>query len=1318
LRFVLEPSSLSRKLVLVSEEAGNINSVTALQTRNFINYNTAANHANYIIISNPLLFGGGNPVEEYRAYRNSAIGGGFNAKIFLVEELTDQFAFGIKKNPLGLRSFIRFAREKFSQTPHHVFLIGKGVNYVSQRGYESTADIDKQNLVPTFGWPASDILLSADPGGIIPKTPIGRLSAITPQEVATYLKKLKEFELAQRNLSPKIEDRAWMKNVVHVVGASDPTLTRLIEQYMANYNAIIRDTFFGANVTTFSKTSATSVEQINSTYLERLFKEGITLLTYFGHSSTSTLEFNLNDPQAYDNPGKYPMFVALGCLAGNFFNYNPARFVTTETISENFVLAPNRGSIGFIASTHFGVVSDLDVWTNEFYKSAGVTDYGKTIGEIMQSTISSIFSIRTINNFLTRINAEETTLNGDPAVRLNPHAKPDYVIEEQLIKVSPTFISIAESSFKINAKFLNIGKAINRNIVVQVKREYPDGTSEVIHRQTIPGIRFIDSVNISVPIDPVKDKGSNKITVSIDADNNVDELYETNNSVTKEVFIYEDELRPIYPYHFGIVNKQNIKLSASTADAFSQSKQYRMELDTTALFNSAFKVSRTISSTGGLIEFEPGITFTNNTVYYWRVAPVISSGNLNWNTSSFVYLQNHDLGYNQSHLYQHLESTLSGLSVNGTTGRWRFDSVTNILFAQNGIYPTAGQNDGEFVVGINGDPFIRSACIGSSIIFNVFDPVSLRPTLNLNGAYGSALPCNASRNWNYEFSYLTSQSRKNAMDFMDAIPVGSYVVVRNILNDVERGLVQEWQKDAALFGAGNTLFHKLKQAGFSELDSLNRPRAFAFIYKKGDNGFVPIYRLSEGIYDMVTVSTNIRNLSSSGQITSPAFGPAKAWKELRWSGTSLEATGDEVNISVVGVKRDGSKTVLLNNISPAQQVVDISSISAVQYPQLQLQLSAKDTVNFTPYQLNYWRLTYVPVPEGAVAPNILFNLKDSLGVGEIIDFKMAFKNVSDANFDSLKVKVVLTDKNNVTHILPVEKHRPLPAGDTVHIRHRVDTRLYQGANAFYIEVNPDNDQPEQHHFNNFIYQNFNVDADQLNPLMDVTFDNVHILNRDVVSSKPRILIELTDEAKFSLLDDTSLVRVKVRFPDGSIRPYNYNSDSLKFTPAQQSGKNTAIVEFTPFFSQDGEYELIVTGRDKSNNIAGNSEYRVAFQVINKPMISNMLNYPNPFTTSTAFVFTITGSEVPQNLRIQILTVTGKIVREITKAELGPIRVGRNITEFKWDGTDQFGQKLGNGVYLYRVITSLNGNSLEKYKSEADNTEKYFNKGYGKMYLMR
>jgi flagellar hook assembly protein FlgD len=158
--------------------------------------------------------------------------------------------------------------------------------------------------------------------------------------------------------------------------------------------------------------------------------------------------------------------------------------------------------------------------------------------------------------------------------------------------------------------------------------------------------------------------------------------------------------------------------------------------------------------------------------------------------------------------------------------------------------------------------------------------------------------------------------------------------------------------------------------------------------------------------------------------------------------------------------------------------------------------------------------------------------------------------------------------------------------------------------------------------------------------------------------------------------------------------------------------------FKPHLSEDGEYELIVTGKDRSNNASGAIEYRVMFEVYNKSMITNWLNYPNPFTTSTAFVFTLTGSELPSNFRIQILTITGKIVKEISRQELGPIRIGHNITEYKWDGKDQFGQDLANGVYLYRVMADIQGKKIDKLNSSSYNTDKYFQSGYGKMYLMR
>ncbi|HUP13489.1 MAG TPA: hypothetical protein VM187_14795, partial [Niastella sp.] len=105
--FLIAPSTTERKLVLVRNETANTSAINALEERNFINYTDAASSGNYLIITNERLLnslGGANPVEEYRSYRSSAAGGGYNAKIYLESELTDQFGYGIKKNPIAIRN--------------------------------------------------------------------------------------------------------------------------------------------------------------------------------------------------------------------------------------------------------------------------------------------------------------------------------------------------------------------------------------------------------------------------------------------------------------------------------------------------------------------------------------------------------------------------------------------------------------------------------------------------------------------------------------------------------------------------------------------------------------------------------------------------------------------------------------------------------------------------------------------------------------------------------------------------------------------------------------------------------------------------------------------------------------------------------------------------------------------------------------------------------------------------------------------------------------------------------------------------------------
>jgi hypothetical protein len=314
----------------------------------------------------------------------------------------------------------------------------------------------------------------------------------------------------------------------------------------------------------------------------------------------------------------------------------------------------------------------------------------------------------------------------------------------------------------------------------------------------------------------------------------------------------------------------------------------------------------------------------------------------------------------------------------------------------------------------------------------------------------------------------------------------------------------------------------------------------------------------------------------------------------------------------------------------------------------------------------------------------------------------------------------VVDANGINHHFPDKlKKKPfLPNEvilDTLSIK-TFDSVRFRGNNALWVEVNPVNkprSQLEQYHFNNIIRIPFRVSGDRVNPLLDVTFDGVHILNSDIVSAKPNIMMKLKDENQFLALNDTNDFKVFLQSPSSPIAKRVWFGSDMSFVPAILPN-NSCRINFTPVLPLDGTYQLIVQAKDISNNQSGAVDYKISFEVINKATITEVMNYPNPFTTSTRFVFTLTGSELPSNFKIQVMTITGKVVKEIFQDELGYIHVGRNITEYAWDGRDEFGDRLANGVYLYRVMTKLNGEDIEKRETEAD---QYFKKGWGKMYLM-
>ena len=1360
LQFELPPSAVNREFLLVSEDSSlnSINNISSFQQRNFVNYSSY--QGNYLIISDSSLgLTSGGAVYNYQQYRVST---GFNAKIYPIDQLIDQYGFGIKKNPLSVKNFIRYANSTFSIKPSYVLLVGRGLRYDYYRANQNTPYADKLNLVPTWGWPASDALLVSPGVDPNPSIGFGRVSAVSQSEINTYLAKVKVYE--GHSTDPQtIEDRSWMKNIVHVIGGDNDGENTSFTNYMNGEAAIISGPSFGGNVTTFNKTTSTQVTGATNTQLINQINSGVSLLTYFGHGSNTVLDYsNLDDPTAFSNYGKYPMFLMNGCSVGDFYDYDTSRLSNLNYFSEKYLFTPSLGAIGVIGNSHFGVTTYLNTYTTGFYTSLANTGYNTGVATNMQAGTSALESAAggNFNDYFTRLHGEETLLEGDPAVKIYASALPDYAVEQQDIVVSPSILSVSNTSFNVKVYLYNLGKVTTDSVNVLIQRVYPNGTTAVLYNQKLPYFAYEDSLTLTVPIVASRDKGTNQIIVNIDNTQQIQEITYSNNIATATFNIFDNGITPVYPYNYAIVDKVPTQLWASTANPLTPMNtltKYTMDIDTTALFNSPLKSTSTASSSvGGIIGFAPNITFTDSTVYYWRVAQVPTSGPTVYNSSSFIYLTGSGKGFNQSHLYQHLQSSMSRMYLDSTSRQWHYLPDSNNNMTMNlGIYPTTAVQDDQLGTSINNITVAQSACVGHSIIFNVYDANTLQPYYNQpipstvassnptpGGFMGSAANCASPlRQYNFEYQLYDAPSRELVKEFMDWIPSGTIVTAR--MNwDISTPYIpfaNVWAADSTKYG-DTTLYNDFKSIGFYAIDSFNSPRTFGLIYKKNTPSFGVHWKFSNGINDFESLSLNIIGTDSLGYVTSPQFGPAYSWNRLQWRGSSLEANpADAVTIYVIGIDTLGNQTQLMT-LNNTVQDTSISFINAKQYPYLQLMMRNADSINLVPWQLRYWRLLGSLVPEGAMAPDVKWtftdtankkpNPTDSFQVGETINEAIAFKNISDTTFrDSIAVQMQIVDNNNNINIIPLPKLKKLVPGDTAVVYTTINTANFVGNNTLYINVNPNNSQPEQYHFNNFIYQNFYVAGTNTSPVLDVTFDGLHILNNDIVSSKPDVKIKLVDNSKYLLLTDTSTISVQLGyFPPNSspevITPIYYSSGNLKFTPATpNASENAATVDYFPTLSTDGQYELIVTGKNKAGLQAGLQQYKVMFQVRNTPEISNVFNYPNPFSTSTAFVFTLTGSEVPQNMKIEIMTISGKIVKEITREQLGPLHIGNNITTYKWDGRDMFGAKLGNGVYLYRVVTKLNGTTVGKYSNDMlgnndANTDSYFKAGYGKMYLMR
>lgn len=1346
--------------VLYSDESLNSISIISLATSTgkFENYLNNTNDNNLIIISHVKLW---SEAIDYKNYRESLAGQGYNVTLADIDQLYNQFGGGVIFSPLSVRRFLKATIDLWTELPKGVLTIGKGVNLgvhikKNKWGIRRTQSARDKCLIPVLGEPATDNMFTIGLNGDWTKQdiPIGRYSAKTPLDVTLYLDKVKEYESQQLLSNFTLEEKLWQKNVFHFIGGSseDEQINFLnITRWGKN---IIEKPFYGANVEEFLKESSSAINPSDLASIKSKIQNGISIIQLYGHSGYSLgFDANLDEPRNWNNSGKYPIVIANGCNSGDLYQNNDI-----ASNSEDYVIIKDEGAIAYVSTTASGYTNPLGLLTQEFYREVSLLNYGGTLGESQSRALSTELSE---HDYMSAGIREKylgsfipTTIHGDPMLKMNVYQKPEFIIPADGISFSPANPTLQDTEVEVSVNVYNIGKSVNELVKIELKRTFPNG-QDSIYVKDIAGNKSLSRVTFNIPIDHSIAGGLNSFIASVDIPSFVEELVDEsiNNVSQRNLIIFSDGIVPVLPHEFAIVpEKENTSLIVSTYNPDEPEASYLIEIDTTDTYDSDKKLYQEIKTSGGsfkldntnwispLTSSKEALILEDSVVYFWRAA---KKDIYNWKESSFQYIKN-KTGWGQSHFFQFKNDDFNLIDYNRTNRKFNYNSDAKVflsaemysnadvsservgtkfsIFSSTQDYLGGGQSSPAIMVAVI-DPNNLSVWGTPKIVDGVLqNPDHFFGQFNEYGSTGRGRPDKYFVYQQSDPAQLTALENLLTGNTVPAIPDGHFILVYTFV----KADYANWNP---------SLYTVFQGLGADQIVTGQQDNMFAFLAKKGDSSITSQYYSSPigTSHDLHVFDTEFI-ANSIGTIDAPKAGPTNRWDAIYWAQDALEpSSGDSSRLFIYGDNGLGVETLLIDTLMYTKDSIKdlYTLIDAELFPYLRLRSTLLDNVTNTPAQINRWQILYDPVPEASVEPSLglYYSAKNNeVQEGEDVEFAVAFKNISEIDMDSIMIKYWLEDQDHNNYILKYEKLDSLRVGETIMDTVYFNSLGYGGDNTIWLEINTISsetgmpEQLEQYHFNNFYQKRLIVNVDEENPLVDVTFDGAHIFDGDIVSPSPNIIIKFKDEnliLKMNESTDTSLFQISMVYPDEIYEEQIYFKNGkgetiMQWYPAS-GNDNEFTIEYHPENLPDGIYTLKVQGTDKSNNLSGDLSYDVEFEVVNESSITHFYNYPNPFSTKTQFVFTLTGSQVPDDIYIQIMTITGKVVKQITEDELGTIRIGKNVTDYYWNGTDDFGDALANGVYLYRVVTKINGEKIKHRETSKDNL---FKNNYGKLYIMR
>ena len=514
---VARQANVEMKLLVTAEATPVSNDkITSVK---FTNLDPSAN--DYLIVSNDGLI---NAANRYGEYRESALGGSFHTSTIRITDVYNQFNYG-EPSPVAIRRFVDYMVSKGVRDKHNLLLIGVSTTIQSKMRLNR----ELKDEVPTIGYPGSDVLLVEGLAGIpanVPTIPIGRINAVTVDQVDNYLEKVKYYE-------SDLSSSAWKKRILHLNGGKSTSEVLQFKAALASLVPLVQTGEVGGIVEAVTKQNASApTEKAN---ISKQVNEGVGMISYLGHGDPTITDFDIgyisDAANSYQNYGKYPFLYFNGCGVGNIFSGRHNASPTSSDripLSSDWINGKDKGAISIIANSYYSYAATSINYLNKLYSLIFSGPFSSlSIGKIQQKAAKDILS--NSHSEYDIANIHQSLLQGDPAIQLVRVSKPDLAIDRSegiFISSDSKDVNIGESKLIKTAIIIsNGGKYVKEEKVpVQVTYFYSDGSKD-IRKNDYPAVAYQDTLYLSIN----NLKPLSRIEVKVDPDNVISELKEDNN---------------------------------------------------------------------------------------------------------------------------------------------------------------------------------------------------------------------------------------------------------------------------------------------------------------------------------------------------------------------------------------------------------------------------------------------------------------------------------------------------------------------------------------------------------------------------------------------------------------------------------------------------------------------------------------------------------------------------------------------------------------------------------------------------------------------